>query len=151
MFHSAADGYSFSGSGDNVTITRTYNNNGKTENYTFPTAIRTGRQTIHVKKGGIYRISEVTGWSGTDYVLWKGSNVYKGYGTPISQGGDDGCVVFSTAAVKAEKFKEASAQIDGKYRPTASFTNTETEFAYLTSQSYAENIIGRSGSQGAAP
>ena len=43
----------------------------------------------------------------------------------------------------AQKFENVSAEVDGTtvYRPTTSFTNSETEYAYLSSQSYAENII----------
>ena len=82
-------------------------------------------------------------WSVTDYDFWTGSNVYKGYGTPLQQRENDGYVIFNVANVSADKFKEPSATIDSQtvYRPTASFTNSETEYAYNSSQSWAENII----------
>jgi hypothetical protein len=108
-----------------------------------------------VKKKGIYRISEVKECSATDYDFWKGSNVYKGYGEEnkaaknIMDGGTDGYVIFAVSDVKADQFKadtvtDTENEDKKYYRPTASFTNSETVFAYLTSQSYAENKIGRS-------
>lgn len=121
-----------------VTINYTGNNS-----YTFPAAVWNGRKTIHVQKDGIYRVSEVKNWSVTDYDFWKDSNVYKGYGTPIAQGQSDGYVTFSVTNVKADQFKNDTDNISGAYRPTASFTNSETEFAYLSSQAYAENTIKR--------
>ncbi|MBQ6182077.1 MAG: hypothetical protein IJK31_10405 [Ruminococcus sp.] len=132
---------SFSGSGDNVVITKTYQNNGRTETYPMPARILNGRQTVHVQKDGIYRVTEVTEWSGTDYDFWTGSNVYKGYGTPIAQGQDDGSVIFSVTDVRANQFVNDTDNLSGQYRPTASFTNSETEFAYLSSQAWAKNII----------
>ena len=67
---------------------------------------------------------------------------YKGYGIGTRSGDS---VLFSVSEVKADKFRNASAVINGEsvYRPTASFINSETEFAYIGSQSYAENTIKR--------
>ena len=137
--------------------------------YTFPAAILNGRKTIHVQKEGIYRISEVSNNSKTtDYDFWTGSNIYKGYGdgskgeTVITGGFRDStstgdnllsnyekdCVYINVSAVKADRFESLSASIDNKdvYRPTASFINSETEYAYLSSQAYAENVIKRKNS-----
>lgn len=132
--------YEFIASG--VKVRRTYNG---TEAYTFPAAIWSGRKTVHVSSKGIYRVSEVKDWSTTDYDFWSGSNVYKGYGTPVREGQADGFVIFDVSAVKAAQFQSASTSIGGEtvYRPTASFTNSETEFAYLSSQAYADNKIKR--------
>ena len=141
----------FSGSGDSVKIQKTYQNCGSATNYKYPAAIRNGRKTVHVSSEGIYRISEVEGWSKTDYDFWTGSNVYKGYGDSdktmnhITDGsnGADNYVMFNVTDVKADQFKNASTTISGDtvYRPTASFTNSETEYAYLSSQGYADNKI----------
>ena len=121
---------------------------GDNKSYTFPAAIWQGKQTVKVSEGGIYRVSEVSSWSSTDYDFWEGSNVYTGFGTPIRQGQTDGYVIFNVDTVKADKFENETAEINGETvnRPTASFTNTETEYAYLSSQAYAENTIKRKAS-----
>ena len=150
--------YEFISSGNSVEIKRTYD----TDYYTFPTAIWSGRKTVHVKSEGIYRITEVANLSSTDYDFWEDSNVYKGYGdgkhneSVISDGfrdstttgtnalpANDNCVYINVSKLKSDLFETASAAIGGEtmYRPTASFTNTETEYAYLSSQAWAENII----------
>ncbi|MDY4412927.1 MAG: hypothetical protein SPE43_00930 [Ruminococcus sp.] len=134
-------------------VQKIYNdvNTKKDTQYKYPCSIWNGRRTVMVTKKGIYRISEVD-WGGTDYDFWNGSNQYKGYGSDkktalnITDGdtqNSNGYVIFSVADVNGESFKNLSAQIDNKtvYRPTASFTNSETEFAYLSSQTYAKNII----------
>ncbi|SDB58908.1 fibro-slime domain-containing protein [Ruminococcaceae bacterium FB2012] len=132
----------FIASGGKVKIKKTYNTS---DVYTYPAAVWRGVQTVHVKKEGIYRVSEVTKHSSTDYDLWVGSNTYKGYGTSERQGLNDGYVIFNVTTVKADKFKEETAVIDSTtvHRPTASFTNSETEYAYLSSQAYAQNTIKR--------
>lgn len=118
-------------------IKKTYSSN---EKYTYPCSIWNGRKTVTVVKKGKYRITEMNSWSGTDYDFWKGSNQYKGYGAGNSIGDS---VVFSVSKVSADKFRDTSAVIGTEkvYRPTASFINSETEYAYLSSQSYAENTI----------
>ena len=131
-----------------VKIKKTYEVNSQNECYRYPAAICYDRETVMVKKKGIYRISEIKEWSSTDYDFWRGSNVYKGYKgdkQPIAEKGNDGYVIFSVTDMKADLFKSESAEIEGRteYRPTASFTNSETEFEYLNSQSYAENKIKR--------
>jgi hypothetical protein len=137
------------------------------DGYTFPAAILNGKQVVHVQQEGIFRISEVSGWSCTDYDFWNGSNIYKGYGDGTQDGvskiedgfkdststesyklpvGDEKCVYIDVKKLKADQFATETATIDGKtvYRPTVSFTNTEIEYAYLSSQAYAENTIKRS-------
>ncbi|MCR4889615.1 MAG: hypothetical protein K5979_10635 [Ruminococcus sp.] len=115
---------------------------GEYDKYQYPCGICRGSKTVTVTKKGIYRISEIN-WSGNKYSFWKGSNIYKGYGNCVADKGSDGSVMFSVSDVMAQKFENVSAEINGStvYRPTASFTNSETEYAYLSSQSYAENII----------
>ena len=150
------NGYPYSDFDDTsgVTIKKTYQKNGVTESYQYPTTIWNGRQTVMVKKKGIYRVSEVTEWSSTDYDFWTGSNDYKGYGAAIAENTTDGYVIFSVTDVKADLFKAEKYTVTDitnpdnpvttdYYRPTASFTNSETEYAYLNSQSYAENEIKR--------
>ena len=136
-----------------VKIKKTYNTGTNSEPveevYTYPASIWNGRKTVHVNQKGIYRVTEVKEWSTTDYDFWNGSNVYKGYGDTdktahhIKDGGSDGAVIFNVSDVKADRFKTAEAVVDGKpeMRPTASFTNSETEYAYFSSQAYAENTI----------
>ena len=111
--------------------------------YTYPAAIWCGRRTIHVFKEGIYRVSEEAAWSSTDEDFWSGSNDYKGYGTPISEHESNGYVIFDIKAVEGNQFEELTAEINGHTfsRPTASFTNSESEYAYLSSQAFADNTI----------
>ncbi|MBQ8927180.1 MAG: hypothetical protein IJ055_02755 [Oscillospiraceae bacterium] len=137
---SADTGHNYNESRGEVTIT--YDTDRQ---YTFPAGIWQGRQTVMVSEGGIYRVSEVSDWSSTDYDPWEGANIYTGCGSAIRQGQTDGYVVFNVESVKADRFENETAQIDGATvgRPTASFTNTETEYAYLSSQAYAENAITR--------
>ena len=154
--------YTYASADKEVTVTY------KTDvSYTFPAAILKGRQTVHVQQDGIYRISEVTEWSGTDYDFWTGSNVYRGYGdgtqdgvakiadgfkdskstgTNVLPANDANCVYIDVKKLKADCFANETATIDGREatRPKASFTNSETEYAYLSSQAYAENTVKRS-------
>jgi hypothetical protein len=129
------------------TVRRTYTDqNGDTQTYTYPAAIFEGKQTVHVRQKGVYRISEVSSWSGTDYDFWEQSNIYQnGIGDAIRQKQTDGYVIFSVDEVHADRFKDPSYTENGvtKYRPLASFTNCETEYAYLSAQAYAENSIFR--------
>ena len=100
-----------------------YSQNGNNKKYSFAADIRTGKQHLFTKKKGIYRITEVTDWSKTDYEFWKGSNRIKGdSGEPRT---DDSVVL----TVNDNKIK------------TACFANSETEYAYLTSQAWAKNSI----------
>ncbi|WP_024860453.1 SpaA isopeptide-forming pilin-related protein [Ruminococcus flavefaciens] len=146
-------------------VEKQYTAEGKADNYDYPAAIWNGRKTVRVMKEGIYRISEVDKWSSTDYDLWYGSNRYKGYGdgtheeTVITNGfrdstttgsmalpaADKSCVYINVKNVRAGEFDTASKTLDSKivWRPTASFTNSETEYAYLSSQAYADNTISR--------
>ncbi|WP_303838305.1 SpaA isopeptide-forming pilin-related protein [Ruminococcus flavefaciens] len=146
-------------------VEKQYTAEGKADNYDYPAAIWNGRKTVRVMKEGIYRISEVDKWSLTDYDLWYGSNRYKGYGdgtheeTVITNGfrdskttgsmalpaADENCVYINVKNVRAGEFDTASKTLDSKivWRPTASFTNSETEYAYLSSQAYADNTISR--------
>ena len=119
----------------------------KGSEYIYPCSIWSGRKTVIVTKKGKYRITEVNNWSVTDYDYWKGSNQFKGYKGALADDvltyGDS--VIIDVVKVKADKFKNSSAVIDDTpvYRPTASFINSESEYAYLSSQSYAENTIKR--------
>ena len=140
---SAFSGHSFDKDSSKVTIT--YDNNGSTL-YTFPAAIYRGKQTVHVTQKGIYRISEMSDWSKTDYDFWIGSNIYTGNGADDKSGNrikdcttnDAGdFVIFSVAAVSAENYDKKNPD----NRLTASFTNCETEYAYINAQAYAENTI----------
>jgi hypothetical protein len=92
--------------------------------YTFPADIRTGKQHICTKQKGIYKITEVTDWSQTDYKFWKGSNKIKG---STDNARADGTVVLTVN--------------DTNNIPIACFANSETEYAYLSSQSWAKNSI----------
>lgn len=110
---------------------------GSNEIYTFPTAVYNSRKIIHVTQPGIYLVSEVESWSSTDYDFWVGSNTYQGYedgGTSANMGRAVKMIVNS----KNMEYDKNSAKTD---RPTASFANSETEYAYLSSQAYAENTI----------
>ncbi len=100
-----------------------YSQNGN-KKYSFPADIRTGKQHVFTKKKGIYRITEVTDWSKTDYEFWKGSNRIKG--DPGEPRTDDSVVLTVNDNTKIK---------------TACFANSETEYAYLTSQAWAKNSI----------
>ena len=100
------------------------------ETYTFPADVRIGSQLICAKQPGLYRITEVTDWSKTDYTFWKGSNKIK-----------DGT---GTAAADAPVVKLTVD--DNKKKPIACFANSEGEYAYLTSQSWAGNEITKEAS-----
>ena len=107
------------------------------DGYKFPAAIWQGLQTIKVNETGRYRVTEVSNWSNTDYDFWEGSNIYKGVTGGGSSSGDS--VIINVT--------DANSEYDNSFtgeRPTASFTNSETEYAYLSSQAYAENTIRRS-------
>ena len=135
--------------GNSVKIKKKYD---RTQIYTYPAEILHGVQTVHVRQSGIYRVTEITDWSSTDYDFWKGSNILKGGdGTaPIGQGAScttngNPSVIFSVTDIKAADYENASYEdpitLVTTYRPTASFTNSETEYAYLSAQAYAENSI----------
>ncbi len=142
---SSFTGHLFNSTENKVTIS--YTDGGESTSYTFPADIYKGVQTVHVKERGIYRISEVTDWSTTDYDFWTGSNVYFGNGADnksalgikdsTTDNGAGDYVIFSVDEVDAENY----GKDDPTNRPTASFTNCETEFAFLSAQAYAENTI----------
>lgn len=113
--------------------------------YQYQCGIWNGRKTVVVTKKGKYRITEVSSWSGADYDYWYGSNRYKGYNDDNGGTRDEYGVIIDVNKVKADEFKNISADINGAtvYRPTAGFINSESEYAYLSSQSYAENTIKR--------
>jgi hypothetical protein len=110
------------------------------EDYSFPASIYSGAQTVKVTQTGIYKVTEVTDWSNTDYDFWTGSNIYTGTDSTklIKQG---------TAAMEENApfvaFRITETDTDKDNAAAASFTNTETEYAYLSSQAYAENTIKR--------
>jgi hypothetical protein len=133
--------YSYDSTENQVTVT--YDTD---KNYTFPASVWRGSRTVVVKEQGIYRVTEENRWSSTDYDLWSGSNLYKGSGSDTKEalGIKDSTtdhignsVVFSVSNIGTEHF----AIDNTENRPTASFTNTETEYAYLSAQAYAENTI----------
>ena len=116
-------------------VTVTY---GTDQSYAFPAAIWQGRQTVKVTQKGVYRVSEISSWSSVDYDFWTGSNIYAGF----EDGGEaDANSVKVVVTDKNIDYYSGSTLTD---RPTASFTNTETEYAYLSAQAYAENKIKRS-------
>ena len=132
--------YSYNKSANTVTVTYTPNGGTETE-YTFVPIVRRGIRNVKVFQKGLYKVTELTSWSKTDYDFWLGSNVYKGSDSSkmIEQGtdamsGSDPYVWFKITDTDTVKDNAA----------TASFTNTETEYAYLSSQAYAENKIKRS-------
>lgn len=106
------------------TVTVNYSYDGIDDSYSFPADIRTGKQHICAKQKGIYRITEVTDVSKTDYVFWKGSNKIKNAPEAAQNGDSVVLTVNSTDSVQ-----------------TACFANCETEYAYLTSQAWAKNSI----------
>ena len=132
--------YSYNKSANTVTVTYTPNGGTETE-YTFVPIVRRGIRNVKVFQKGLYKVTELTSWSKTDYDFWLGSNVYKGSDSSkmIEQGtdamsGSDPYVWFKITDTDTVKDNAA----------TACFTNTETEYAYLSSQAYAENKIKRS-------
>ncbi|MBR4320715.1 MAG: hypothetical protein IKP69_11845 [Oscillospiraceae bacterium] len=132
---------------NNFAITRSYQKDGADKSYTYPCTIWNGRKTIIVKKTGIYRVSEDTRWSETDYDYCNFSSLYKGYGaenrTVIDANDDKNYVMFSVTEQKCDKFPLAKSTVSDAYRPTASFSNAESEYRYFTSGSYIDNMITR--------
>lgn len=108
------------------------------EDYSFPTSIYSGEQTVKVTQTGIYKVTEVTEWSNTDYDFWTGSSIYTDNTKLVKHG---------TAAMDGNApfvaFRITETDTDKANAAAASFTNTETEYAYLSSQAYAENTIKR--------
>ena len=85
--------YSYNKSANTVTntVTVTYTPNGGTETeYTFVPIVRRGIRNVKVFQKGLYKVTELTSWSKTDYDFWLGSNVYKGSDSSkmIEQGTD---------------------------------------------------------------
>ena len=80
---------------------------------------------------GIYIVTEMTSWSSTDYDFWADSNLYLGPENGGARYGDTAVKLYINSQNMTEKTM------------IASFTNTETEYAYLSSQAYAENTIKR--------
>ena len=83
-------------------------------------------------------------WSSTDYDFWDDTNIYND-------------TVHNRIAVQTGKNLDDEPYVaflvgdddsgnDERSYSCASFTNTETEFAYLSSQAYAENTIKRKSS-----
>ena len=104
------------------------------DGYIFPAAIWSGSKTVKVKAAGTYRVTEILSWSKTDYNFWDGSQRY------IPKSGDavngiyeegNPCVTFTVDSADGEQEDCACA----------SFTNSESEFAYHSSQAWAENTI----------
>ena len=111
------------------------------DGYCYPAAIWDGIQTVKVAEQGTYRVTEIAKWSGTDYEFWEGTNVYIGtdaaqvikQGTTAVDDSGQPYVVFNVTS--SDKVRDDCAK--------ASFTNSETEYAYLSSQAYAENTFKR--------
>ncbi|MBR4201381.1 MAG: hypothetical protein IKQ91_08955 [Oscillospiraceae bacterium] len=139
----------FEGNGysvDNRTVTISY---GSGKEYVFPASVFSGTATVKLSSTGFYRITEVSGLSSTDYSFWAGTNVFIGDedGRSVKQKGSavinnendrlcNGCPYVA--------FKVTEADAVQSNAPTASFANCETEYAYLSSQAYAENTIRHS-------
>lgn len=137
------DKHTYSFADKTVTVTC-----GDSKDYTFPAALYSGSRTVKVNNSGIYRVTEVTDLSSTDYDFWTGSNVFvsadssrhalsEGAAAKISSTdryNNCPCVVF--------ELKDSDTEKNGC--PKVSFTNTETEYAYLSTQAYAENKIALS-------
>ena len=111
-------------------------NYGSGESYTYPAAIFSGTQRVKVAKKGTYRVTEQTNWSCTDYDFWKGSQLFISSDT-----GRTGTYSSESEKNPYVEFEVTDADADKTQCPKVSFTNAETEFAYLSSQAYAENTI----------
>ena len=112
------------------------------DSYIFPAGVWKGIQSVKVKQKGKYRVSEVSKWSSTDYDFWKGSQKYitksgssvtenTGYIDDVAE--KDPYVIFAVG--DTDNVKNGCASV--------SFTNCESEYAYLSSQAYAENTINK--------
>ena len=137
----STDKYSYNRSANTVTASYTPYEGAEAESYTFVPAVRRGSRTVKVLQKGLYKVTEITSWSKTDYDFWSGSNVYKGTDSSKTEAqgtaamdGNDPYVLFRITDTDTDKANAAAV----------SFMNTETEYAYLSSQAYAENKISRS-------
>lgn len=115
----------------------------------------TGSQLIQADKRGYYKITEITNWSNTDY---KSVSV-----TSVTVSVSNSSVSFENASINGTITKSSSGDSiafamprykytggafptilgisDKGYYPTVTFTNKESEYAYLSAQAYAENSI----------
>lgn len=137
----STDKYSYNRSANTVTASYTPYEGAEAESYIFVPAVRRGSRNVKVLQKGLYKVTEITSWSKTDYDFWSGSNVYKGTDSSKAEAqgtaamdGNDPYVLFRITDTDTDKANAAAV----------SFTNTETEYAYLSSQAYAENKISRS-------
>ena len=112
---------------ENQKITKTYTDSN--EQYTYPASIWQGSVSTVVNRKGVYKVTEVTGWSATDYDYCKGSNTFKCAET----------VVHSDKSVNNTDYVAFKLEEDSE--KTASFSNAESEFAYFSSSAYAINRI----------
>ena len=116
------------------TVTITYNGS---DSYTYPAAVLKGTAKVKLTQKGIYRVTELTRASSTDYEFWKDSQKYipkKGSsstGTTGATASGDPYVYFSISAEDSDSISPAAV----------SFTNAETQYAYLSAQDYAQNTI----------
>jgi uncharacterized repeat protein (TIGR01451 family) len=114
-----------------------------------------GSQLVQVDKRGYYTVTEVTDWSSTDYDF--GLSSYTDVtdtatafdSTETSANGSVSTSTSgSTVSFALPRQQYISTAFPTTYGvpstapyPTVSFTNTESEYAYLSGQSYAENTI----------
>lgn len=117
-------------------ITKTYGDNNS-EQYTYPASIWQGATSVMVNRKGVYKVSEVTSWSETDYDYCEGSNTFKSNNAAITHSdknnnGNQDYVAFV---------------VDNDDSKTASFSNAESEFAYFSSSAYAINKIKAVGNE----
>jgi len=112
-------------------ITKKYRKNNSDESYTYPATIWQGNTAITVNRQGVYRISEVTEWSGTDYDYCNGSNAFKGENT----------IGHSDYSSNHENTDYVAFVVDNSSTKTASFSNAESEYAFFSSSAYAINKI----------
>lgn len=111
-----------------------------------------GSRIVQVDKRGYYVVTEVTGWSGTDYEFGNVSAAdvsayWDSEGTRSRKNGrmsvDSASAGFALPRQQyvSRAFPIGMGILDKKAYPVIGFTNSESIFAYLSGQSYAENAM----------
>lgn len=116
-----------------------------------------GNQIVQCGRRGIYVVTEITDWSDTDYDFGESKYadiaIYQSTGSLIYPSGverrngkmvvNENSVTFSMPRLMYESGAFPTSFGTDTQMPTAAFYNDESEYAYLSGQSYSENNINK--------
>lgn len=109
-----------------------------------------GNKFVQVDKRGYYRITEITGWSDTDYDFdsteYRDTTAFKGttVSGSVSRNNTTVSFVLPRYSYISGAFPTSMGTLVSDTYPMAIFINSESEYAYLSGQAYAENKFIRS-------